>query len=82
MKRYWLFAYSTCYPIGGMRDFKHSFETIQECIDAFPNVRYNPEMGHVWDSVKNKVVHDFFEPENIDDINYEIMDSKFNLSND
>lgn len=82
MKRYWLFAFESYYPMGGMRDFRASFDTVQECINAFPRCRYHPEQGHVWDSVENKVVHDFYEPENIEEFNNDIMDFKYNLSND
>jgi hypothetical protein len=57
-KRYWLFIYSTYYPMGGMHDARGSADSLDE-IQAIVN---GVEPGscdkqyHVFDSIENKIV--------------------------
>jgi hypothetical protein len=54
MKRYWLFVYGTCYPLGGFEDFYGSYDTIEECTQRYE--RASGRHAHVFDSVEQKIV--------------------------
>lgn len=54
MKRYWLFVYGTCYPLGGFEDFYGSHDTIDECTQRYE--RASGRHAHVFDSVEQKIV--------------------------
>lgn len=57
MKRFWTFSGDTYYPIGGMQDFKGSFDTKEEA-SAFLLKKFNMgfEWFHIYDSQECKVV--------------------------
>lgn len=62
MKRFLLFVYPIFYPIGGMRDFKGSFDTLEEAMKFYneqPMGEYE-EMSdylyHVFDINIGKIV--------------------------
>lgn len=54
MKRYWLFVYGTCYPLGGFEDFYGSYDTIEECTQRYDVIK--KIHAHVFDSVEQKIV--------------------------
>lgn len=57
MKRYWLFVFETCYPRGGMSDFKESFDESQAAeIFIQKNIDKEKEW-HIFDSKKNKIIN-------------------------
>lgn len=66
MNRYWLFAFQNCYPIGGMLDYKGSFNSPQECQNEF--IKLGEPFGHIFDSESKKVIHDFYDE--IKDVDY------------
>jgi peptide subunit release factor RF-3 len=58
MKRYWLFVYPMYYPMGGMEDFKGSFDTINDSIQELNNMNLQKDTHefHILDSVECKIV--------------------------
>ena len=53
MKRYWLFAGEEYYPLGGMKDFRGSFETDEAAMSALTK---SCDWWHILDSHTGKVV--------------------------
>ena len=45
MKRFLLFHGENCYPKGGAKDFKGSFETEKDAVDAYPVEQYIMKWG-------------------------------------
>ena len=74
MKRYWLFSYYMCYPLGGMRDFTKDFESIKEAKTYFEN---GDKIGcNIFDSETQVVVYDSnlkerYEVHGFDNIEYD-----------
>lgn len=65
MKRYWLFCGECHYAAGGMYDFRESFDTQREAVEAGKTARIDPysayrfdlvEWWHVFDSATREVV--------------------------
>ena len=54
LKRYWLFAYTVCYPAGGMNDFVGSFDSVLECKNRFAGLI--EDKYHIFDSIEQKVI--------------------------
>ena len=61
MKRYWLFSYYTCYPLGGMKDFTKDFDSIKSAIKHFN--KSDKSGCNIFDSEKKIVVYDSNKPE-------------------
>lgn len=64
-KRYWLFMYPTYYPMGGMHDFKGSFDSVNEVekLIACKELEHKSEelssgdkQFHIFDSVELSIV--------------------------
>lgn len=73
MKRYWLFGFNRCYPLGGMQDFRKDFDTISECHHEYG--KQIQDFYQIFDS-KDRIVlfdsdlpdeDDIYEPKNHDD---------------
>jgi hypothetical protein len=51
MKRYWLFGGQDCYPEGGMGDFRGSFDSLEEAVEAGNSIKcIVGRFYHVFDS--------------------------------
>ena len=66
MKRYWLFGGNSYYPNGGMGDFRGSFDSREEAIEAGKAIKVShSNWYHVFDSQENEIakereiVHEF-----------------------
>lgn len=58
-KRYWLFIFDFYYPIGGMEDFKSSFDTIDQAQDygyAWEEGDAKQVYMRIYDSEENKCI--------------------------
>lgn len=56
MKRYLLFIGDRYYPNGGMRDFKSSYDTIDEIMPIIEKEDYFNTWVHVYDAEKGKLI--------------------------
>lgn len=54
MKRFLLFSGDLYYPLGGIKDFKGSFDTKEEALDWI--AKYPAEWYHIYDTEEQKVV--------------------------
>jgi hypothetical protein len=57
-KRYWLFAWVKDNALGGINDFKGSFDTLNKAknLDNIHDVRARATCGVIWDSLTHKDV--------------------------
>jgi hypothetical protein len=53
MKRYLLFTGTNYYPKGGARDYKGSFDSIEDAID---NVNQNDDWANIFDAQTESIV--------------------------
>lgn len=56
MKRYLLFSGDECYPMGGMNDFKGSFDSIEKFEYYLIQLDYKPDWYHLFDIVTESIV--------------------------
>ncbi len=59
MNRYWLFAGLAYYPMGGMDDFKGSFQGLEEAMQGVRKEDLEEDWGHIFDTLENKVIFKF-----------------------
>ena len=59
MKRYWLFIFNKYYPLGGMRDFRKDFDTIEKAEKFFLKNWEDDDEGNLFDTKTNLVVKDW-----------------------
>jgi hypothetical protein len=56
MKRYWLFGGNSYYPNGGMGDFRGSYDSREEAIEAGKAIKVShSNWYHVFDSQENEI---------------------------
>ena len=64
MKRYWVFICESFYPKGGMKDFKNSYDDIENamkfCYEGSNNLDCGCGYGHIFDSKEFKVIKSFW----------------------
>lgn len=65
MKKYILFIWSLYYPHGGMKDLYDSYDTIEECYNAFSGDKTTEDykQGQIIDRDTWEVLEEFTGPE-------------------
>ena len=75
MKRYWLFNFNNCYPLGGMKDFYKDYDSVADCHKGFED---NPKCWYqIFDSIERVVLFDSDKPEK-----YEVHGGKIDACGD
>lgn len=65
MKRYLLFAYPEYYPSGGFKDFRNSFNTIEEANAEYRKLRITRDVNeaHIVDCETWQIIKEFYSDE-------------------